>query len=348
MKSIKIILLSLCFFHFSFPKDHNFHSDFGLEWCYFVGHIKAESGNLYGYELSFFRLKFSDGDSWNPELYPVHFAISDLSKKRHYTSQTIKRNLGDLAGNKENRIFSGEYEFQILSKDQFLIKAKPKSGEIALELSLEGNGNILSHGKDGISIKSKRNPKIFSYYYSYPRLKTKGSLWIEGKKESILSGDSWMDHEWSEKTSKNIPTLAKGQSGWDWISLMDDKGGDYVFFRFRESSKVSPEIFGTYRDVRGKVTYWSDISEIQMEPMGTPWKSEITKIEYPLQWKIKYPGGEWIVSPIFNEQEFDGSDSTKTIYWEGAVKADDPIQKKSAKGYLELKGYQKSKDWWEF
>lgn len=183
MNRFKLLLVSICFFHFSFPKDHSFHSDYALEWCYFVGHIKAESGNLYGYELSFFRLKFSDGEDWNPEVFPVHFAISDLNQKRHETSQTIKRNLNDLAGYKNNLIYSGEFEFQILSRDQFLIKAYPKSKNIALELSLNGNGNILSHGKDGISIKSKRNPSIFSYYYSYPRLKTKGTLWFQGKKK---------------------------------------------------------------------------------------------------------------------------------------------------------------------
>ncbi|TGL54454.1 carotenoid 1,2-hydratase [Leptospira kemamanensis] len=348
MNRFKVFLLSLCFFHFSFPKDHSFHSDFALEWCYFVGHIKAESGNLYGYELSFFRLKFSDGNDWNPELYPVHFAISDLTKKQHETSQTLKRNLGDLAGFHEKQIYSGEYEFQILSKDQFLIKANPKSKKMALELLLTGNGNILSHGKDGISIKSKRNPNIFSYYYSYPRLSTKGTIWFQGKKERILSGDSWMDHEWSEKSSNSIPTLAKGQSGWDWICLMDEKGGDYVFFRFRESPKAAPEIFGTYRDPQGKITYWKEGIEVQMDPIGNPWKSKKTKIHYPLHWKIKYPGGEWLVEPIFNEQEFDGSESTKTVYWEGAVVAKDSNQKNSAKGYLELKGYQKSKDWWEF
>ncbi|XDD43070.1 lipocalin-like domain-containing protein [Leptospira sp. WS60.C2] len=348
MNRIKVLLLSLCFFHFSFPKDHSFHPDFGLEWCYFVGHIQAESGNRYGYELSFFRLKFSDGEDWNPEVFPVHFAISDLSKKRHQTAQTIKRNLGGMAGYEDNRIFSGEFEMQILSKDRFRIQANPKSKEIALSLELEGNGKILSHGKDGVSIKSKRNPNIFSYYYSYPRLKTKGRLSFLGKEEIIVSGDSWMDHEWSEKTSKQVPTLAKGQSGWDWICLMDDKGGDYVFFRFRESPTASPEIFGTYRDPKGNVTYWSEPKTIQMEPIGHPWKSKETKIAYPLQWRIKYPGGEWNVVPIFNEQEFDGSVSTQTIYWEGAVEAKDPNQKKSAKGYLELKGYQKSKAWWEF
>ncbi|TGL18272.1 carotenoid 1,2-hydratase [Leptospira levettii] len=348
MNQIKVILLSLCFFHFSFPKDHSFHSDFSLEWCYFVGQLQTESGNSYGYELSFFRLKFSDDENWNPELFPVHFAISDLSGRKHKTAQTIKRDLSGLAGYDQSRIYSGEYEFQILSKDKFLIKAKPKSNEIAIEFTLEGDGNILSQGKNGISIKSKRNPNIFSYYYSYPRLKTKGQLVFLGKKETIVSGNSWMDHEWSEKSSQNIPTLAKGQSGWDWICLMDERGGDYVFFRFREAPEQTPEIFGTYRDAKGKVTYWNDPKDIQMVPIGTSWKSNQTKITYPLHWKIKYPGGEWIVSPIFNEQEFDGSVSTKTIYWEGAVLAKDPMEKKSAKGYLELKGYQKSKDWWEF
>ncbi|EMY71439.1 carotenoid 1,2-hydratase [Leptospira vanthielii] len=348
MNRIKILILSLLFFHFSFPKDHSFHSDFGLEWCYFVGHIESDTGNLYGYELSFFRLKFSDDSDWNPEVFPVHFAISDFSSKKYKNSQTIKRTIGGLSGYSDKVIFSGTYRLEIISKDKFHIQAQSKSKDLSLDFELEGNGKILVHGKDGVSIKSNRNPNIFSYYYSYPRLKTKGILFVNGKRETIVSGNSWMDHEWSEKNSKSIPSLATGETGWDWICLSDNLGGDYVFFRFRESHGLTPEIFGTHRNPEGKTTYWKEPGQIQMETVGSFWKSPDTKIEYPLHWKIKYPGGEWNVSPIFNEQEFDGSKTTSTIYWEGGVDAIDPIQKKSAKGYLELKGYKKPKEWWEF
>ncbi|TGK82189.1 carotenoid 1,2-hydratase [Leptospira noumeaensis] len=348
MNKIKILVLSLCFFHFSFPKDHSFHSDYGLEWCYFVGFVESTSGNSYGYELSFFRLKFSDAEEWNAELFPVHFAISDFSSKKHHTSQTIKRTIGDLAGYTDKTIYSGGYHLKIISKDRFHISAESKSKDLSLDLELIGNGKILVHGKEGLSIKSNRNPNIFSYYYSYPRLKTLGTLSVNGKKETIVSGSSWMDHEWSEKNAKSIPSLATGNTSWDWICLSDDFGGDYVFFRFRESETDPPEIFGTYRNSEGKVTSWTEPGQIQMEAIGTQWKSSKTKIEYPLHWKIQYPGGEWMVSPIFNEQEFDGTKSTRTIYWEGGVSAMDSIQKKSAKGYLELKGYKKPKEWWEF
>lgn len=348
MNRVIILILSFSFFHFTFPKDHSFHSDFGLEWCYFVGHLESANGNQYGYELSFFRLKLSDGSDWNAEIFPVHFAISDFSNKIHQSSQTIKRSIGDLAGYSNQSIYSGDYRLNIISKDKFQITAGSKSKNLSINLDLQGNGKILVHGKDGISIKSNRNPNIFSYYYSYSRLITTGHLVLNGKKETIISGTSWMDHEWSEKKSKSLPTLATGETGWDWICLSDSSGGDYVFFRFRESNTSFPEIFGTYRNPEGKTTYWKDPGQIQMEPIGPYWKSPVTKIEYPLHWKIKYPGGEWKVSPIFNEQEFDGSKTTSTIYWEGGVEAEDTFQKKSAKGYLELKGYKKPKDWWEF
>ncbi|PJZ81116.1 lipocalin-like domain-containing protein [Leptospira meyeri] len=348
MNKIKILILSVCFFNFSFPKDHSFHSDFGLEWCYFVGHLESASGNRYGYELSFFRLKISNDPDWNPEVFPVHFAISNFTTQKHKTSQTIKRTIGDLSGYTDKTIYSGDYHLEIISKDKFHIKASSKSKKLSLDLDLEGNGKILMHGKDGLSIKSNRNPNIFSYYYSYPRLYTKGTLTFDEKQETIVSGDSWMDHEWSERNAKSIPSLATGETGWDWICLSDVSGGDYVFFRFRESSALSPEIFGTYRDQNGKVTSWTKPGQIQMESVGPSWKSPNTKIEYPLHWKIRYPEGEWLVSPIFNEQEFDGTKTTATIYWEGGVEAKDPIQKKSAKGYLELKGYKKPKEWWEF
>ncbi|PJZ46325.1 carotenoid 1,2-hydratase [Leptospira brenneri] len=348
MNRIIILLLSVWFFHFSFPKDHSFHSDYGLEWCYFVGHLESESGNLYGYELSFFRLKFSDGKDWNPEVFPVHFAISDFSSQKYKNSQTIKRTIGGLAGYTDQTIYSGDYRLEIISKDKFHIFARSKSKDLSLDLELQGNGKILIHGKDGISIKSNRNPNIFSYYYSYPRLKTSGKISMYGKLEKIVSGNSWMDHEWSEKNAKSIPTLATGDTSWDWICLSDEFGGDYVFFRFRESQEVPPEIFGTYRDPKGKLTSWTEPGQIKMEFVGSFWKSPKTKIEYPLHWKIQYPGGEWMVSPIFNEQEFDGTKSTATIYWEGGVVAIDSKEKKSAKGYLELKGYKKPKLWWEF
>ena len=65
MKLIRIILLAYSFSLFSqllaieFPKEHTFHKDFALEWCYFIGNLNTKDGKELGYELSFFKAKLN-------------------------------------------------------------------------------------------------------------------------------------------------------------------------------------------------------------------------------------------------------------------------------------------------
>ncbi len=40
----------------SFPRDHGAHPEFKTEWWYYVGHLKAASGESFGYQLTFFRV----------------------------------------------------------------------------------------------------------------------------------------------------------------------------------------------------------------------------------------------------------------------------------------------------
>lgn len=346
----KLFLLGvLCiFFQFQFPKDHSFHKNFALEWVYFVGILNAESGETFGYELSFFRVKLKDESQ--SELYPVHFAISDVKNRKHYTEQIIKRNIGGLSGFTESKLWSGEYEANILNQNEFHLNVQPKSQLISLDLHLKGNFGIFPQGKNGLSPKSHTNPAIYSYYYSYPRLESKGTIRIQDKIYKIVSGQSWLDHEWSEEDgkSKGSFTLSSKESGWDWVCISTETGSDFVFFRFREKVDKPHSIFGSMRTADGKIEYFHTPGQVQMQPKPKLWKSSDTNIEYPLEWKIEYPGGSWEISPYFNEQEFDGRKSTGIVYWEGLIQAKNPVEKTKGFGYLELKGYKKKKDWWEF
>ncbi|TGN06569.1 lipocalin-like domain-containing protein [Leptospira ilyithenensis] len=357
----RFLILTYLFFNlaaFKFPEDHNFHGDYGIEWCYFVGHLVTTENLKFGYELSFFKVTLKDKDSVSKiEIFPVHFAISDPNKQIHYSNDVLHRGLGGLAGFDKDLIWSGEYHLQILGKDRFHITANPKDKKISLDFDLEGSGRILSHGKDGYSVKSRKRLEIFSYYYSYPRLKTKGGFSIEGKKYNVLSGVTWMDHEWSgalediKKDPSMSYSLGAQTTGWDWICLSAEDGSDLVVFRFKENSTAKPETFGTYRDPDGKIFSYSKEGEVSMNPVSDEkWKSPDTKIEYPLRWNIRTPNAKWEVTPIFSKQEFDARKSTGTIYWEGMVSAEGTSsdeKKIKANGYLELKGYSYKKKWWE-
>ena len=327
-----------------FPKDHSFHKDFGLEWCYFVGNLSVEKGEELGYELSFFRAKLNGKE----EVFPVHFAISDISNKKHYTAQTIERKLGGLAAYNDLLIRSGDYKIEILGESEFKITANPRGENISINLHLTANRKeILLHGDKGYSIKSNQDKNIYSYYYSIPRLQTKGFLKIGERKLEVTSGTSWMDHEWSfpvkenEKNSDARKSLASEDNSWDWICLNLDDGSDIMLFNFRKTKSDSPETFGTLRNAKGETVHFQSPSEIKFESQNSTWKSPETNKRYPMKWIIFSNELNLEIETRFPEQEFVGTTTTGNSYWEGAIKAKGFFKDKqvTGKGYLELKGY---------
>ena len=43
-------------YEFSFPRDHGSHDGYRTEWWYYTGHLRADDGHVYGFELTFFRV----------------------------------------------------------------------------------------------------------------------------------------------------------------------------------------------------------------------------------------------------------------------------------------------------
>ncbi|MDV6237443.1 lipocalin family protein [Leptospira ellisii] len=348
-------LIRICFFvpfffdlgaesrPFTFPKDHSFHSGYGVEWCYFVGILRSSEGKSYGYELSFFKGIFGK----ETEVFPVHFAVSDLENKNHKTAQTIERTLGGMAGYDKNGIFSGDFRLEIKGKSAFHIVAKPKNASgLSLDLTLNADpSKILLHGERGKSLKSRNNPNYYSYYYSIPRLSTKGELKVEGKKISITEGESWMDHEWSSPLGSTIKAeLSDRNNAWDWICILLEDGSELTVFNFRESRNSASESFGTFRSKNGTVIRLE--KEISFLHDSSFWKSARTGKKYPLYWNLRTRSSsqeaelDLRIEPFFEDQEFDSRPTTGFSYWEGAVKISGTKTGKTVRGngYLELKG----------
>lgn len=330
---------------FVFPKDHSFHSKYRVEWCYFVGIIRSSEGKEYGYELSFFRGIFDK----KREVFPVHFAISDLGNKKHHIAQTIERTLGGMAGYDKKQIFSGEYFLQINGKSEFHLIAKPKgNSNLSLDLKLNAPfSNLLLHGDRGKSIKSRKNPHFYSYYYSLPGLSTKGELILEGKKIQIKSGNSWMDHEWSSPFDSSAKVeLSNRSNSWDWICIQLDDGSQIMAFNFRESPNSASESFGTLRLKTGQKTILEKEGDISFFHDVSFWTSPHTGKKYPLHWNLfirqsqKDSQLDLKIEPFFENQEFDSRQTTGLSYWEGAVKITGTRAGKTVQGtgYLELKG----------
>lgn len=324
-------------YSFDFTKDHSFHKDFGVEWCYFVGHLVAQDGEEIGYEFSFFKGQIMGKE----EVFPVHFAISLTQQKKHFTAQTVERRIGKLADYDFQKIYAGDYKLEILSPTHFQISANPRNSSIYLELKLKVNSTndiILQGDTNGYSLKSRKFP-VFSYYYSIPRLQTTGKIRVENQTYTIISGNTWMDHEWSEPEGSET-TLSSKENSWDWICLNLDDGSDLMVFNFQHSVNSPKETFGTYRKANGEIIYFDKENEIRLFPGNKNWKSPITKKVYNLEWKIESSYFQLHVQDVFPNQEFIGYATTGNSYWEGQISATGKIgsQTVTGKGYLELKG----------
>lgn len=323
---------------FRFPQDHSFHKGFRVEWCYFVGILETDEGKELGYELSFFRAYAGT----KVAVYPVHFAISDMKEEKHRKAQTLERELGNVAGQNKSSIWSGDYRMEILGPAEFRISAFPRTESgFGLELELNSKPDrILVHGNQGKSVKSRMNPKFFSYYYSIPRMETKGSLYLDGKEYTVKSGTSWMDHEWSSPEGSELNfDLSSQDISWEWICLQLEDGSDLVAFNFKSKFSPESETFGTLRSPDGKVRSFEKEKELSFVSENQTWKSSESGTSYKLRWKLISDRFKLNIAPKFEEQEFDARPTTGLSYWEGGVNVEGEIdgRKIKGKGYLELK-----------
>jgi predicted secreted hydrolase len=88
----------------SFPADHYSHPDFKTEWWYYTGHLQAESGQRFGYQVTFFRFGVRDRQTninekppLFTELYMAHFALSNISGRNFLFRERINRGIGEKA-----------------------------------------------------------------------------------------------------------------------------------------------------------------------------------------------------------------------------------------------------------
>src|SRR5262249_53992435 len=68
-------------YEFAFPRDHGTHDEYRTEWWYYTGHLRADDGRAYGFELTFFRVGVTREPAttrWDlRNLSLAHFAITD-------------------------------------------------------------------------------------------------------------------------------------------------------------------------------------------------------------------------------------------------------------------------------
>jgi predicted secreted hydrolase len=186
-------------------------------------------------------------------------------------------------------------------------------------------------GAQGLSRKSAE-PGNASYYYSYTRLKTRGTVAINGQ-DFAVEGDSWLDREWSTSA------LGEEQSGWDWFALQLDDGRELMFYRLRRrDGSLDPHSNGVLVAADGRVQRLGQ-QDVLLEREGM-WTSPGSGDRYPARWRLRVPLADinLTVTPRVSDQEM----RLSVRYWEGAVEvagqaAGKPV---AGQGYLEMTRYE--------
>jgi predicted secreted hydrolase len=324
---------------FEFPGDHGAHSEYKTEWWYYVGHLKAASGEAFGYQLTFFRVALRQPDpqartAWSlNSIYFAHLALTDSARRSFEFRDKAGRGALGLSGAKSKtlRVWIDDWRVQ-LQGDEFHLVAQDQG--LGLDLTLKPLKPPALHGAGGFSLKSEKFNSA-SYYYSLSRLATRGSITVAGRTLPVR-GDSWMDHEFF--TGAMAPDLA----GWDWFSLQLNDGWDVMLYLLRhKDGRVDPASSGTLIDPQGHTRHLQ-LADFQVKATGA-WTSPHTGTKYPAGWEITIPGAGYSLrlTPTLADQEIRAPAPAKVTYWEGEVKITGvkngaPI---TGQGYAELTGY---------
>jgi predicted secreted hydrolase len=323
----------------SFPADHYSHPDYQLEWWYYTGHLRTESGRRYGYQVTFFRFGVRDRQAnWKEEpiftdLYMAHFAVSDIAAKTFRFRERVNRGYAGKAGAATDRYYVWNEDWKVEGSDrEHQIEVSDRG--IKLQLRLISLKPPALHGQNGLSQKGAGEGQA-SYYYSLTRMQSEGELMIDGRREKV-EGFTWMDHEFGSNQ------LSDDQLGWDWFSIQLDNNTELMLYLLRrKDGSVDPHSSATLVRPQGATKHLF-LRDFRIEVLQR-WKSAGSGALYPNKWKLFLPAEEieLEITPAFAEQELITNRSTRVTYWEGAVDARGSFRKRpvAGHGYVEMTGY---------
>jgi predicted secreted hydrolase len=326
---------------FVFPRDHGPHPDFRTEWWYFTGNLTDKENREFGYQFTIFRTALTkekeirNSDWSSNQIYMAHFAVTDIENNEFYFEERFSREANKLAGAQINPLKVWLEDWQVIQIDDNIkfdlptISISAKTGQVQIDFTLNASKSKVLQGEEGLSQKGKQ-PGDASYYYSYTRLKTEGTILLS-EKEFEVSGYSWADREWSTSA------LSDDQVGWDWFALQFNDNSEIMYYQMRKKDGT-PDVYskgiivnknGSSRLIKKDQVYL-EVTDYWESPSG---------VIFPSGWKLDTPDENITleITPTIQNQLMDVSIN----YWEGAVLIEGIKNKEkfSGRGYVELTGY---------
>jgi predicted secreted hydrolase len=341
---------------FAFPADHGSHAGFQTEWWYVTGNMKNDDGHEFGFQFTIFRRAIDArsaaergrGSKWAVgDVYLGHLAVSDIGGKSFVFGETVQRGNVGLAGATDAAektspisVTLGNWNFVRFGddgKDARGWKLEARENGIDLSLTLTETLAPILHGKagqEGLSLKGPQ-PGQASYYYSVAGLETAGTLKLNGRSYKIVSGRSWMDHEFGSNQ------LSEAQAGWDWFAIqLDNKGVLMLYVLRHKDGSIEPASSGTWVAPDGSRTH-VDLADLKFT-RGRSWTSPTSDGQYTLEWTIDIAklNLSLTVTAAQDDQEIKPGNNSGVSYYEGATRVKGTLNGAEVKGdgYLEITG----------
>ena len=337
-------------FDWSFPADHWSHPGYKSEWWYLTGHLQSvdDPERRFGYQFTFFRVGLlpapPEADSaWaTGDLIMGHAALGDFSGGTHRFSELLYRAVPLLGGFNRSPVSAIAWSrgpagtvapwTLYWNGTGFDMAMRDEEKGMAFALSTRPVKPLTLHGDGGYSAKGKRPGSGASLYYSFTRLRTEGTVTLDGETFRV-QGDSWMDKEIGSDA------LRDDQVGWDWFGLQLTDGRELMLYLLRDESGRTDHASGTLIGKRGD-SRALDASGFSVEVTGR-WTSAATGGTYPSGWTVTVPaaGLRLRLEPEMKDQENRAQRIGGLFYWEGAVSIRDDEGAELGHGYVELTGY---------
>ncbi|MGE3310154.1 MAG: lipocalin-like domain-containing protein [Limisphaerales bacterium] len=338
---------------FTFPRDHGSHPEFRIEWWYITGHLWDGSSNRFGFQSTFFRtagpirVPLTDLESVSPaafgvdQLFLSHFALLDVGSGRFRHREQLNREGWSAGASISNlHVWNGGGSLERLApagaggRPSLRLKSRIRA-EASWDLTLVPAKPLVVFGERGVSRKGA-SPTAASHYLTFSRLDVQGHLDVEGSSRAV-HGIAWMDHEFSSSQ------LSPGQTGWDWVSIQLQDGGEIMAYRLRhKDGSTDPYSTLAWVDRDGRVTH-APADAFALEPRSR-WKSPRSGAEYPVGLTLRATDLATRqpitlqLAPLALDQELPGAIGN-VPYWEGSCRVLDAAGNDVGSAFVELTGY---------
>jgi predicted secreted hydrolase len=313
---------------FAFPADHGPHPDYRIEWWYVTANLRDAAGVAYGAQWTLFRQAMSAGaqrEGWaNQQIWMGHAAVTRADT--HRFSEAFARGGVGQAGVEAQPFHAWIDSWQMRGLDPMVdadiapLELNASGADFSYALRLDTGRPLVLQGDAGYSRKSERGQA--SYYFSQPYFKASGSITVDDKPVQV-SGQAWMDREWSSQP------LASDQTGWDWFSLHLNENEKLMLFRLRQNDGHD-YLSGNWIEPDGHSREIAS-ADIRMTPTAS---IEIEKRKVPVAWNIEISAhGLKIACVPLNPRSWM---ATSFPYWEGPISFSGSH---TGVGYLEMTGY---------